>query len=252
MSGRIATSRPPILGPPPRDDSGRFIEENGSLTLKTTIEDKGEELKRRAREAVQRRYLASNSIAETAADARMKQMEIQMTKMEQLVEENSRLNSLIHQLLKNQGTGGTIVHGISPTFSEQGIQAALTIPREQIGEICEVPQVSNVMVEWSSPSRERRRSKKTPLQAEMPNRTPPRPPNGTPQTKKKARVSASPAANRYEVLAEEIIDDIPDEEMDEDTDECLADVEDRLDKLKIRNTHVELDSIKKNGAGGQE
>ena len=70
--------------------------------------------------------------------------------------------------------------------------------------------------------------------------------------KKKARVSALPAANRYEVLADETIDNVTNEEMDKATKDCLADVEERLDNLKIRNTHVELDSIKKNGASGQE
>jgi hypothetical protein len=113
--------------------------------------------------------------------------------------------------------------------------------------------VSTEMVEWSPP-RERCRSKKTPLEAEMPLRTPPRPPQGTPQTKKKHRVSASPAptSNRYAALADETTDDVPDEDMDDATEECLADVEERLDNLKIRHTHVQLDSIKRNGASAQE
>ena len=40
--------------------------------------------------------------------------------------------------------------------------------------------------------------------------------------------------------------------MDEAAEESLADVEERLDNLKIRNTHVELDFIKKDGASGQK
>ena len=65
-------------------------------------------------------------------------------------------------------------------------------------------------------------------------------------------MSASLSANRYEALANETIDNVPDEVMDEATEESLADVEERLNNLKIRSTHVELDSIKKNGASGQE
>ena len=48
------------------------------------------------------------------------------------------------------------------------------------------------------------------------------------------------------------MDDVLDGEMDEATKESLAEGEERLDNLKIRNTHVELDSIKKNGASRKE
>jgi hypothetical protein len=48
------------------------------------------------------------------------------------------------------------------------------------------------------------------------------------------------------------MEDVLDKEMDEATKESLADVEECLDNLKIRNTHVELDSIKKNGASRKE
>ena len=65
-------------------------------------------------------------------------------------------------------------------------------------------------------------------------------------------------ANQYAPLAEDIIDDVPDNDMDDmddmndATNECLADVEERLDNLKIRYTHIQLESIKKNGASGKE
>jgi hypothetical protein len=183
----------------------------------------------------------------------MKQMELQMQQMQQLVEENARLNCLIHQLIENQGTGGALVPATVPRNFGQGIPVATVFPREHMDAISEAPQVSTEMVEWSPP-RERRRSKKTPQEAEMPIRTPPGPPQGTPQTKKKHRVSASPAptTNRYAALADKTTDDLLDEDMDEATEECLADVEERLENLKIRHTHVQLDSIKRNGASEKE
>ena len=201
--------RPPILGPPPRDAAGRFIDESASLPPSMST-DVREELKRRAKVELQQRRSASNMVVETAADERMKQMELQMQKMQQLVEENARLNSLIHQLIENQGMGGALEPSTVPRIFGQGIQAAITFPREHIDAICDVPQVSTKMVEWS-PSREQRRSKKAPQEAELPLRTPPRPPQGTPQTKKKARVSASPSTvNWYAPLADKTIDDVPD------------------------------------------
>ena len=211
-------------------------------------------LRSRAKAELQRRKSASSKPAvETATDARMKQMELQMQQMQQLVKENARLNSLIHQLIENQGTGGALVPATVPRNFGQGIPVATAFPRKHIDAISDAPQVSTKLVEWSPP-RERRRSKKTPLEAEMPLRTPPRPPQGTLQTKKKHRVSAlpAPATNQYAALADETTDDVPDEDMDEATEECLADVEDRLDNLKIRHTHVQLDSIKRNGASEQE
>jgi hypothetical protein len=111
------------------------------------------------------------------------------------------------------------------------------------------------MVPWS-PSREKRRSKKTPHVQQLPCRTPPRPPQGTPQTKKKPKVSASPEANRFHVLADDTMEEIDtapaDVEMEEDNAETLAQIEERLDTLKIRHTHVQLDSIKKYGASGHQ
>ena len=215
--------------------------------------DVREELKSRAREELQRRRSALNAVVETATDDRMKQMELQLQQMQQLVEENARLNNLIHHLIKNQGMSGSLEPAITQRLFGQGIQAAISIPRKHMTDtVCEVPQVSTEMVEWS-PSRERRRSKKTPLEAELPIRTPPRPPQGTPQIKKKHRVSASPpTANRYAPLAEETIDDVPDDDMDDATNECLADVEEHLASLKICHRHIQLDSIKKNGASGKE
>jgi hypothetical protein len=80
-------------------------------------------------------------------------------------------------------------------------------------------------------------------------RTPPRPPPGTPQTQKKSKKSTSPSTNRFDALA----DNLDDIEMDEETEATLAAVEERIDNLKIRNTHVTPDSInKKNGAGGSK
>ena len=142
--------------------------------------------------ALQRRNSAT---AETAAEERMKQMELQMQKMQQLVEENARHNNLIQQLTANHGISGALASVTGPRIFGHGIQVALTIPMEHIDALCDVPQVSTEMVEWSSPTRDKRRSKKSPIEAELPIRTPPRPPQGTPQTKKKPRVSASPSAN---------------------------------------------------------
>ena len=120
------------------------------------------------------------------------------------------------------------------------------LPPKQIDQICDASQVSTEIVEWL-PSHDRRRSKKTPLQLAC--RTPPRPPPGTPQTQKKSKMSTSPSSNRFDALA----DDLEDIEMDEETEATLAAVEERIDNLQIRNTHVTPDSInKKNGAGGMK
>jgi hypothetical protein len=262
-------ARQPI-GPPARNSQGQLMfggdnpttaaigetcsQDAGRQTLpdcpSTAATDERAELKRLGKAAFQRAKDESSKAAAVAtAEARMHQMEQQMAQMQQLVAENARLNSVIQQLtVHNPMFGGPQAGAIVPSvFGQAGIQPAITLPREQLEEICQVPQVSNVMVEWS-PSRVRRRSKKTPLEQEMPCRTPPRPPQGTPQTKKKPRVSAPPIDdNRFGPLSDDT------EEMDAATEESLADVEERLDSLKIRNTHVQLDStIKKYGASGQK
>jgi hypothetical protein len=103
-TGRLVAERAslPIIGPPPRDAAGRFIDESASLPPSMSTNER-EVLRSRAKAELQRRKSASNTpAAETATDARMKQMELQMQKMQQLVEENARLNSLIHQLIENQ------------------------------------------------------------------------------------------------------------------------------------------------------
>jgi hypothetical protein len=248
-AGTEEKPRPPMLGPHPRDSAGRLIPDKVRNLPPRTTDEQGDDLKRRAMAALQRRNSAT---AETAAEERMKQMELQMQKMQQLVEENARLNHVIQQLTANYDISGALATVTRPRIFGQGIKAALTMPTEHIDALCDIPQVSTEMVEWSSPTRDKRRSKKTPLEAEMPIRTPPRPPHGTPQTKKKPRVSASPSANRYEALADASMDDVLDDDMDEAIEESLAEVEERLDNLKIRNTHVELDSIKKNGASRKE
>ena len=74
-------------------------------------------------------------------------MELQMKKMQQLVEENERLNSLIQQLTGNLGMSGAIAPAaVTRTFG-QGIRAVRSFPRKHIDELCEVQQVSTEMVE---------------------------------------------------------------------------------------------------------
>jgi hypothetical protein len=81
-------------------------------------------------------------------------------------------------------------------------------PNKQIEQICADPSATSTeIVEWT-PSHNRRRSKKTPLQLAC--RTPPRPPPGTPQSKKKSKVSSSPSNNQFDALS----DDLSDVEMD--------------------------------------
>ena len=80
----------------------------------------------------------------------MKQMELQRQQIQQLVEENARLNSLIHHRIENQGMSGSLEPAIAQRIFGQGIQAAISIPRKHMTDtVCVVLQVSTEMVEWS-------------------------------------------------------------------------------------------------------
>jgi hypothetical protein len=107
--------QPPILGPHPRDAAGRLIAKKATnIPSQLSNEARGEELKCRAMAALQRRNSAPPSTAGNASKERIKQMELQMKKMQQLIEENARLNSVIQQLTVNQGMIGALVPATGP------------------------------------------------------------------------------------------------------------------------------------------
>ena len=177
---------------------------------------------------------------------------------EYLTEMVNQLNSAVAQLMNNQ----------QQMMISQGNQTQLIVAPQPQASISETPherylpeehieQVSSQIVEWS-PSRPRRRSKKTVLQST--ERLPPRDPAGTPQVTKKKRVSASPVANRYGVLASNTSEaETSDAEMDEMIElanvneveiAALSDeVEARINNLKVHNTFFGPDSSTETGAG---
>jgi hypothetical protein len=211
-----AVARRPMQ-PPARDEFGKLLFESEKQEMEDMDMDAAEE----AAPPPQSRYA----------------VRILRKRMLKMKEENERLNECVRNL--NAAVADLRQNCITAKLQvQQNVAPAV----ERIDSVAH-EQVSTEMVEWS-PSRHQRRSKKTPLQLAC--RTPPRPPPGTPQIKKKSRISNSPSTNRYEALDHSDSDD----EMAEAADATLAEVEERVDALKIRNTHVESVSIKKNGADG--
>jgi hypothetical protein len=115
-----------------------------------------------------------------------------------------------------------------------------------------IEQVSTDIVKWS-PSRHRRRSKKTVLQSM--ERSLPRQPAGTPQVTKKKWVSESPIANRFGALASDTSDAEMDEmiefgEFNDEEEVALAnEVNARVNNLPVHNTFLGPDSSTESGAG---
>jgi hypothetical protein len=103
-------------------------------------------------------------------------------------EDNAYLTEMVHQL---NSAVAQLMNNQQQMMISQGNQTQLIVPHQPQAILRELPhfeQVSSQIVEWS-PSRPRRRSKKTVLQST--ERLPPREPAGTPQVTKKKRVSAS-------------------------------------------------------------
>ena len=155
-----------------------------------------------------------------------------------------KLNLAVAQLLTNQPQMVA-----APALQPQELsieQHGRTFPDEVI------EQVSTDIVEWS-PSRHRRRSKKTVLQST--ERSPPREPAGTPQVTKKKRVSESPIANRFGALASDTSDAEMDEtiefgEFDDSDEDALAnEVGARVNNLRVHNTFLGPDPSTEIGAG---
>ena len=229
----LAATRAPIF-PPQIDDQGRmiFAEEDG----------------------VSARYDADGIMsAPTDGPKSRYAVRILRKRMVKMKEDNENLTAMVQQLTlavsqlqKNQSQ--LVVATPQPQVSNRA-PYGLPFPQEHI------EQVSTEIVEWS-PSRHRRRSKKTVLQST--ERSPPREPSGTPQVAKKKRVSASPIANRYGALASDTSDAEMDEkiefgDVDEKEEAELANkVGERVNNLRVYNTFLGPDSSTETGAGLQK